>query len=96
MRFHSGASSQGERLHISYSTLTQWAESFTNNRPSVICLLATLYITNIVRNEFTTRKTMILFAMVYPFYLVVIATMGIYAHARQIVAYSNWNPTTRA
>jgi hypothetical protein len=39
---------------------------------------------------------MVLFAVVYPFYLVVIATMGIYAHARQIVAYSSWNPTARA
>lgn len=69
---------------------------FTDRPRSLLCLFATLYITNIVRNEFTKRRTMVYFAMVYPFYLVVIATMGIYAHARQIVAYDNWNPTARA
>ncbi|KAF2430507.1 hypothetical protein EJ08DRAFT_687795 [Tothia fuscella] len=77
-------------IYFQYA-ISQWC-FFT----SVMCLLATLYITNIVRNEFTKRRTMILFAVLYPFYLVVIATMGIYAHARQIVAYSNWNPTARA
>jgi len=37
----------------------------------------------------------VLFSVLYPFYLVLNATIGLYGHARQIVNYSSWNPTAR-
>ena len=37
----------------------------------------------------------IVFSIQYPFYLVLNATIGLYGHARQIVKYSSWNPTSR-
>jgi hypothetical protein len=37
----------------------------------------------------------IVFSIMYPFYLVLSATIGLYGHARQIVRYSSWNPTAR-
>ncbi|EMD91058.1 glycosyltransferase family 2 protein [Bipolaris maydis ATCC 48331] len=62
---------------------------------SVICLIATLWITNQVKSEFVSRKMIILFSVLYPFYLVLSATIGLYGHARQLVKYSSWNPTAR-
>ncbi|KAF1988521.1 glycosyltransferase family 2 protein [Aulographum hederae CBS 113979] len=62
---------------------------------SIICLIATLWITFRVRSEFATHRMIIVFSITYPFYLVVMATIGIFGHARQIVAYSSWNPTAR-
>ncbi|KAF2015708.1 glycosyltransferase family 2 protein [Aaosphaeria arxii CBS 175.79] len=61
----------------------------------IICLVATLWITNQVKSEFVSRKMIILFSIQYPFYLVFMAVIGLYGHARQIVKYSNWNPTAR-
>ncbi|KAF2683227.1 glycosyltransferase family 2 protein [Lentithecium fluviatile CBS 122367] len=63
---------------------------------SIICLVATLWITNQVKSEFISRKMIIIFAIQYPVYLVLMATMGLYGHARQIVKYSSWNPTARS
>jgi hypothetical protein len=37
----------------------------------------------------------ILFSVLYPFYLILNATIGLYGHARQLVRYSSWNPTAR-
>lgn len=65
-------------------------------RNSIVCLIATLWITNRVKSEFISRKMIILFSIQYPFYLVLMATMGLYGHARQIVKYSSWNPTARS
>jgi hypothetical protein len=62
----------------------------------IICLLITLAVTEMVRSEFTSRRTMLVFSAIYPFYLILSATMGLYAHARQIVRYSSWNPTARS
>ncbi|KAF2644162.1 N-acetylglucosaminyltransferas-like protein [Massarina eburnea CBS 473.64] len=62
---------------------------------SVICLVATLLITNSVKNEFVTRKMIVIFSIQYPGYLVLMATIGLYGHARQLVRYSSWNPTAR-
>lgn len=62
---------------------------------SVICLIATLWITNQVKSEFISRKMIIIFSIQYPFYLILSATIGLYGHARQIVKYSSWNPTAR-
>lgn len=62
---------------------------------SVVCLIATLWITNQVKSEFVSRRMIILFSITYPFYLVLSATIGLYGHARQIVKYSSWNPTAR-
>ncbi|KAF2112817.1 N-acetylglucosaminyltransferas-like protein [Lophiotrema nucula] len=62
---------------------------------SIICLIATLWITNQVKSEFVSRKMIVIFSILYPFYLVLSATIGLYGHARQIVRYSSWNPTAR-
>ncbi|KAF2792670.1 glycosyltransferase family 2 protein [Melanomma pulvis-pyrius CBS 109.77] len=62
---------------------------------SLVCLIATLWITNQVKSEFVSRKMIIIFSIQYPFYLVLSATIGLYGHARQIVRYSSWNPTAR-
>ena len=62
---------------------------------SLVCLVATLWITNQVKSEFVSRKMIIIFSIMYPFYLVLSATIGLYGHARQIVRYSSWNPTAR-
>ncbi|KAF2732265.1 hypothetical protein EJ04DRAFT_340915 [Polyplosphaeria fusca] len=63
---------------------------------SIICLFATLWITNQVKSEFISRKMIVFFSVTYPFYLVLMATMGLYGHARQVVKYSSWNPTARS
>ncbi|KAF2198031.1 N-acetylglucosaminyltransferas-like protein [Delitschia confertaspora ATCC 74209] len=62
---------------------------------SVVCLIATLWITNRVRSEFVSRWMIVVFSIQYPFYLVLSATIGLYGHARQIVQYNSWNPTSR-
>jgi hypothetical protein len=62
---------------------------------SIICLIATLWITNMVKSEFADRWMIIAFSAIYPFYLVLTATIGLYGHARQVVKYSSWNPTAR-
>ncbi|KAB8298716.1 hypothetical protein EYC80_000891 [Monilinia laxa] len=63
---------------------------------SVFCLIATLWVTNQVKSEFASRWMIIKFSIAYPFYLLFLATIGIYGHARQLVKYSSWNPTARA
>lgn len=62
---------------------------------SIVTLFMTLAITNHVRSEFVTPRMMIMFAIMYPFYLVVNATMGLYGNARQLMGYNSWNPTAR-
>lgn len=62
---------------------------------SIGCLLGTLIITWRVRSEFISVWMMIYFSAFYPFYLVVMGMIGLYGHARQVVAYNNWNPTAR-
>ena len=62
---------------------------------TVVALLYTLYFTAKVRSEFTTFTDMVVFCIIYIPYLVLMATMGLYGHARQIIRYSNWNPTVR-
>ncbi|KAK8180234.1 nucleotide-diphospho-sugar transferase [Phyllosticta capitalensis] len=63
---------------------------------TVLCLIMTLWITATVRSEFVNRRMIIMFSFFYPFYLVLNASMGIYGNARQLVNYSNWNPTARS
>lgn len=71
----------------------------TNTNPSLshsaVCLIATLWITNQVKSEFVSRRQIIIFSILYPFYLVFSATIGLFGHARQLVKYSSWNPTAR-
>jgi hypothetical protein len=62
---------------------------------SVICLIATLLITARVRSEFIETWMIIVFSILYPFYLVLAATIGLYGHARAVTKYSAWNPTAR-
>ncbi|KAK4618348.1 hypothetical protein CLAFUR4_12222 [Fulvia fulva] len=62
---------------------------------TIVALLHTLYFTEKVRSEFTSFKDMVNFCIIYIPYLVLMATMGLYGHARQIIKYSSWNPTVR-
>jgi cellulose synthase/poly-beta-1,6-N-acetylglucosamine synthase-like glycosyltransferase len=74
-------------FHVSCSANTRYC--------SLICLVATLWITNQVKSEFVSRRMIIIFSIQYPFYLVLSATIGLYGHARQLIGYSSWNPTAR-
>lgn len=58
-------------------------------------LVATLYFTEKVRSEFTSRISMVWFALLYVPYLILQSVMGLYGHARELVQYSSWNPTAR-
>ncbi|KAF2766099.1 hypothetical protein EJ03DRAFT_345305 [Teratosphaeria nubilosa] len=62
---------------------------------TIIALLFTVYFTEKVRSEFTSRWTMVVFCIIYIPYLILLAVMGLYGHAREVVAYSSWNPTSR-
>ncbi|KAF2164799.1 glycosyltransferase family 2 protein [Zasmidium cellare ATCC 36951] len=62
---------------------------------TIIALLFTLYFTEKVRSEFTSWKSMLVFCVIYVPYLILMATMGLYGHARQMIRYSSWNPTAR-
>lgn len=63
---------------------------------TIICLIFTLWITDMARSEFTSARMMVGFSVFYTPYLILMATMGLYGHARQIVGYSSWNPTARS
>ncbi|EME41038.1 glycosyltransferase family 2 protein [Dothistroma septosporum NZE10] len=63
---------------------------------TIVALLYTLYFTEKVRSEFTSFKDMLIFSVVYIPYLVLMATMGLYGHARQMIKYASWNPTSRS
>ena len=63
---------------------------------SVVCLIATLFITAYVRSEFVNRRTIVAFSFLYPIYLTFFAVVGLYGHARQLIRYSSWNPTARS
>ncbi|MCJ1331218.1 hypothetical protein MMC10_007906 [Thelotrema lepadinum] len=63
---------------------------------SIVCLILTLWITNLVKSEFVSRWMIIQFSIFYPFYLTLFAVIGLYGHARQIIRYSSWNPTARS
>ena len=60
---------------------------------SIICLIATLWITARIRSEFINKRMLLMFSIIYTPYLVFNATMGLYGHARQVVRYTKWNPT---
>ncbi|TGO17715.1 hypothetical protein BTUL_0015g00510 [Botrytis tulipae] len=62
---------------------------------SIFCLIGTLWVTNQVKSEFASRWMIIKFSIAYPFYLLFLATIGLYGHARQLTKYSSWNPTAR-
>ncbi|KAK6604168.1 hypothetical protein H4I95_06071 [Botrytis cinerea] len=63
---------------------------------SIFCLIGTLWVTNQVKSEFASRWMIIKFSIAYPFYLLFLATIGLYGHARQLTKYSSWNPTARS
>ncbi|KAI9839456.1 MAG: hypothetical protein M1819_002081 [Sarea resinae] len=62
---------------------------------SLTCLIATLVITFRVKSEFITPGMIVMFSAFYPVYLVLMAVVGLYGHARQVSKYSSWNPTAR-
>jgi cellulose synthase/poly-beta-1,6-N-acetylglucosamine synthase-like glycosyltransferase len=76
--------------------LSQAPTSITNAFPSIVCLILTLWITNMVKSEFVSRWMIIQFSLLYPLYLTLFATIGLYGHARQVIRYSSWNPTARS
>jgi len=89
VKFPRSGAELGKLVYFQYP-VSQWLFVI-----SIICLLATLWITNQVKSEFVSRKMIISFSIMYPFYLILSATIGLYGHARQIVKYSSWNPTAR-
>ena len=62
---------------------------------SIVLMIVTLSFTFVVRSEFTTFWTVLSFSALYPIYLVVVASLGLLGHARQLTGYSKWNPTAR-
>nr|POF21100.1 putative glycosyltransferase ydam [Quercus suber] len=62
---------------------------------TIAALFFTLWFTNLVRSEFTSYRSMIAFCSLYAPYLILMGTMGLFGHARQVVGYSSWNPTAR-
>ena len=62
---------------------------------SCTCFIASLIITHRARSEFVSVKMMIFFSIVFPFYVVFAAVIGLYGHARQVSKYASWNPTAR-
>jgi hypothetical protein len=62
---------------------------------SCISFIASLIITYRVRSEFVSVKMMISFSLIFPFYVIFAAIIGLYGHARQVSKYSSWNPTAR-
>ncbi|KAF2862311.1 glycosyltransferase family 2 protein [Piedraia hortae CBS 480.64] len=62
---------------------------------TILCLIFTLWFTDRVRSEFTSWRAMIVFSIIYTPYLILQSTMGLFGHARELVKYSSWNPTTR-
>jgi cellulose synthase/poly-beta-1,6-N-acetylglucosamine synthase-like glycosyltransferase len=61
-----------------------------------VCLLGSLAITYFVLSEFVTKRMVIKFTLLYPFYLILGSCIGLYGHFRQIVLYSAWNATVRS
>lgn len=62
---------------------------------TILALIYTLWFTERVRSEFTSFRSMACFCAIYVPYLILMGTMGLFGHARQIVGYSSWNPTAR-
>lgn len=53
-------------------------------------------ITDRVKSEFISARMIILFSVLFPFYLILSAIIGLYGHARQVCKYTSWNPTPRS
>ncbi|SMR46977.1 unnamed protein product [Zymoseptoria tritici ST99CH_3D1] len=60
-----------------------------------VAVLLTLYFTEQVRSRYTTTWQMAIFSLLHVPYLVLVAVIGLYGHARQLVKYDKWNPTAR-
>ncbi|APA09510.1 hypothetical protein SS1G_12321 [Sclerotinia sclerotiorum 1980 UF-70] len=61
-----------------------------------LCLIGSLAITYFVLSELITKRMMVKFTLLYPFYLILGSCIGLYGHFRQIVRYSAWNATVRS
>ncbi|KAG4035149.1 hypothetical protein MFRU_002g04930 [Monilinia fructicola] len=61
-----------------------------------LCLIGSLAITYFVLSEFVSKRMMVKFTLLYPFYLILGSCIGLYGHFRQIVRYSAWNATVRS
>ena len=48
------------------------------------------------RSEFTSAWTICVYGASMPIYFTILAAMGLFAHFRELIAYSSWNPTARA
>jgi hypothetical protein len=70
--------------HVRFAALPYHARSLlTRILHSIASLIATLWITEIVRSEFTSFFDMILFSAVYVPYLILQGTMGMFALAEE-------------
>lgn len=61
-----------------------------------LCIFAATSITARNRSEFTTIPAIFLFGLLSPTYYTIVTFMSITCHFRELVQYSNWNPTTRS
>lgn len=81
--------------YVSHSPLPVPRGEAANPR-SIICLIGTLVITDRVKSEFISARIIIVFSVLFPFYLILSAIIGLYGHARQVCKYTSWNPTPRS
>lgn len=63
---------------------------------SCICISTITAITARNRSEFTEVWAIFAFGLLSPVYYTIVTFMSITCHFRELVQYSNWNPTTRS
>lgn len=63
---------------------------------NVICIAVCTGITIRNRAAFTSRKAIVAFGAISPVYFTIVSASAIFCHFREIIAYSNWNPTARS
>ncbi|KAF2845160.1 glycosyltransferase family 2 protein [Plenodomus tracheiphilus IPT5] len=82
-------------LAFAYQLLAPMSISVWFQVISTICQFVTLIATWQMRSEFISAWMMLRFIVLYPFYFLGIGIVALYGHAREVVAYSDWNPTAR-
>ncbi|CAO1624958.1 unnamed protein product [Sympodiomycopsis kandeliae] len=63
---------------------------------NVLCIAVTTAITIRNRAAFTTAGAILAFGIISPLYFTIVSATSIFGHFREIIAYSNWNPTARS
>lgn len=62
---------------------------------NMLTLMITTGFTIRNRSEFTSAWTIALYGALMPVYFTILAAMGLFSHARELVKYEKWNPTAR-